>query len=220
MPLWIRGWSFPWCWIWEYLRPSQFNIISCLKFLYETSGTLQRWNIKRTHRGRINSYRNHFYPLPSMPTINVSSKSVLDPRGELMSISLTTTTYPNQFNAHGKESAPPLPEMEDYINEHGSYIMNTSSNPCSHETSPESIGLSNIATPKIFNPLILLVYKDFERVVVDTYVYHKYCKSHWHESWDRYTNVGVGGETTLPITAQFEGFPRTSFCAKTSTFGR
>ena len=44
------------------------------------------------------------------------------------------------------------PEKEDYINEHGSYIMNTSSNPCSHETSPESIGLSNIATHEIFNP--------------------------------------------------------------------
>ena len=35
---------------------------------------------------------------------------------------------------------------------------------------------------EIFNPLILFVHKDIERVVVDAYVYHKYCKSHWHES--------------------------------------
>ena len=74
------------------------------------------------------------------------------------------------------------PKKEDDIDEHGSYFMNTSSIPCSHEKSPKLIDLSNIATHKIFNPLILLVHKDFERVVVDAYVYHKYCKSRWHES--------------------------------------
>ena len=68
-------------------------------------------------------------------------------------------------------------EKEDDINEHGSYFMNTSSILSSHEKSPESIGLSNIATHEIFNPLILLVHKIFERVVVDVFIYHKYCKS-------------------------------------------
>ena len=68
-------------------------------------------------------------------------------------------------------------EKEDYINEHGSHFLNTSSNPCLHEKTPELIGISNIATHEIFNPLILPVHKDFERVVVDAYVYHKYCKS-------------------------------------------
>ena len=43
-------------------------------------------------------------------------------------------------------------EKEDDIDEHGSYFMNTSSNPCSHEKSPESIGLSNIATHKDLLP--------------------------------------------------------------------
>jgi hypothetical protein len=80
------------------------------------------------------------------------------------------------------EETPLELEKEDDINEHLSYFMNTSSNPCSHEKSTESIGLSNIATHKIFNPLILPVHKDFERVVVDAYVYHKYCKYRWHES--------------------------------------
>ena len=53
-------------------------------------------------------------------------------------------------------------QKEDDISEHGSYFMSTSSNPCLHEKSPESIDLSNVATHKIFNPLILLVYKNFE----------------------------------------------------------
>ena len=77
---------------------------------------------------------------------------------------------------------PPLElEKEDDIDGHGCYFMNISSNPYSHEKSPEPIGLS-IATHEIFNPLILPVPKDFERVVVDAYVFHKYWKSHWHES--------------------------------------
>ena len=76
------------------------------------------------------------------------------------------------------EETPLELEKKDGIDEHGSYFMNTSSNPCSHEKSPELISLSNIATHEIFNPLILLVHKDFERVVVDACVYHKYYRSH------------------------------------------
>ena len=73
-------------------------------------------------------------------------------------------------------------EQEDDVDKHGSYFMSTSSNPCSHEKSHELTGLSNIATHEILNPLMLLVHKIVERVVVDAYVYHKYCKSRWHES--------------------------------------
>ena len=88
-------------------------------------------------------------------------------------------------------------EKEDDIYEHGSYFMNTSSNPCSHEKSPELIGLSNMAAHEIFNPLILSVHKNFERVVVDAYVYHKYCRSRC-VNLEIDTKVGVGGETTSP----------------------
>ena len=80
------------------------------------------------------------------------------------------------------EETPLEIEKEDDIDEHESYFMSTSLNPCSHEKSPESIGLSNIATHEILNPLMLLVHKIFERMVVDAYVYHKYCKSCRHES--------------------------------------
>ena len=72
-------------------------------------------------------------------------------------------------------------EKEDFISEHGSYFMNTSSNPCSHEKSPESISLSNIATHEIFNPLILSVHKDFQKGGYRC-ICLSYCKSHWHES--------------------------------------
>ena len=68
-------------------------------------------------------------------------------------------------------------EKEDDINEHESYFLSTSSNQCSSEKTLESIGLPNIAAHEIFNPLILSVHKDFERVVVDMFVYHKYCRS-------------------------------------------
>ena len=69
----------------------------------------------------------------------------------------------NEYHRHGmmetmlspidihEESTLEL-EKEDYISEHGSYFINTSSNPCSHEKSPEIISLSNIATHEIFNP--------------------------------------------------------------------
>jgi hypothetical protein len=138
----------------------------------------------------------------------VQSKLGLNPNGELKSISLINMTHPsleealdeinprttnpweildnkmtNECHRHVMvetmflpidihEETPLEPEKEDDTDEHGSYFMSTSSNPCSHEKSLESIGLSNIATHEIFNPLVL------ERVVVDAYVYHKYCRSY------------------------------------------
>jgi hypothetical protein len=64
---------------------------------------------------------------------------------------------------------------EDDINECGNYSITISLKPCSYETAPNSIGLSNLTTFEISNPLILSSYKNFKRVVVD--VYHKYCRS-------------------------------------------
>ena len=126
----------------------------------------------------------------------VESKLGLDPNGKRKSTSLINMTHPSLEEALEKitsrvsnprkilqiqeETSLEL-EKEDDIDEHGSYFMNTSSNPCSHEKSPELISLSTIAH-EIFNPLILPVHKDFERMVVDAYVYHKYYKSRWHES--------------------------------------
>jgi hypothetical protein len=114
------------------------------------------------------------------------------------------------------EETPLELEKKNEINEHGSYIMN-SSNPCSYEKSPKSIDLS-IATHEIFNPLVLPIHKDYERVVVDAYVYHKYCGS-------RCVNLEIGtrrlvseGKPLHKLKAQLEGFARMSFCPKESTF--
>jgi hypothetical protein len=63
------------------------------------------------------------------------------------------------------EETPLELKKEDDTDEHGSYFMNTSSNSCSHEKSPASLGLSNIATHEIFNPLILSVPKNLEKVI-------------------------------------------------------
>ena len=65
---------------------------------------------------------------------------------------------------------------EDNINEHGIYSIPTLFTPCSYETSSQSIGLSNIATFEISNPLFLSIYKNFKGVVIDAYVYNKYCR--------------------------------------------
>ena len=123
----------------------------------------------------------------------VESKLDLDLNGELKSISLINITHPSLEEALVKinqrvtnpreildihEESPLEFEREDYINEHGSYFINTLSNPCSYDKFPESISLSNIATHEIFNTLILHVHKNFERVVVDANVYHEYCRSH------------------------------------------
>jgi len=66
---------------------------------------------------------------------------------------------------------------EDNINEHGIHFIATSFTPCSYATSSQSIGLSNITTFEISNPLFLSIYKKFKRTVVEAYIYNKYCRS-------------------------------------------
>ena len=50
-------------------------------------------------------------------------------------------------------------EKEDFISEHGSYFMNTSSNPCSHEKSPEPIGFPALPHTRSSTPLYFLFIK-------------------------------------------------------------
>jgi hypothetical protein len=130
------------------------------------------------------------------------------------------TMETNFFPVDIHEESPLELEKEDYvIDGHGSYIMSISSNSCSNEKSPELIGLST-TTHEIFNPLILSVPKDFERVVVDAYVYHKYCRSHC-------VNLEIGtqrlvseGKPLHQLEVQSKGFPRINFYPKASTFER
>jgi hypothetical protein len=85
------------------------------------------------------------------------------------------------------------PSMEEALDEANSRVT-TSLIPCSYETSPNSIGLSILPTFEISNPLTLSIYKNFKRVVIDAYVYHKYCRSHC------VLKVGVGGEPILKVS--------------------
>jgi hypothetical protein len=111
------------------------------------------------------------------------------------------------------EETPSELEKEDDINEHGSYIMNTSLNPHSYEKYLELIGLST-TTHEIFNPRILFVTKDFKRVVVDAYVYHKYYRSHSVNLEISTRRLVSEGKPLYQLEAQLEGFPRTSFVLK------
>jgi hypothetical protein len=116
-------------------------------------------------------------PSPSMPTLVVSSKSILNIRGEVMSIIAITMTYPNvaeDSNCHEKEK--PLSKVKDFIDEHGSYFITFPSIPCSYEKSPRSICNSAI-TCKIYNTFLLPTHKIFKKVVVDAFIYHEFCKS-------------------------------------------
>jgi hypothetical protein len=118
------------------------------------------------------------------------------------------------------EESPLEVEKEDYvIDRHGSYIMNISSNLCSNEKSTELIGLST-TTHEIFNPLILSIPKDFERVVVGVYVYHKYYKSRCVNLEINTRRLVLEGKPLHQLEVQLEGFPRISFYPKASTFER
>ena len=110
----------------------------------------------------------------------VESNPILDPRGELKMISQTTMTYPSleeDLECHEKESAHPLLEMEDPINEYGSYPLILSSSPCSFGKSPNSIFPSTTTKQEIYNSFALSVSKIFTIEVVDAFVYHKFSKS-------------------------------------------
>src|ERR687888_426192 len=90
-------------------------------------------------------------------------------------------TYPSleeDLKCQEKKSAHPLLEMENFINEHGSYPLILPSSPCSFKKSSKSVFLSATTTQEIYNPFTLRVFKIFIVEVVDAFVYNKFSKSH------------------------------------------
>ena len=69
-------------------------------------------------------------------------------------------------------------KKNDSTNEHEDSSFETPCISCSLLESPELITLSATRFYEDHNHLLVLVYKLFRRMVVDAYVYHKYCKSH------------------------------------------
>jgi hypothetical protein len=64
---------------------------------------------------------------------------------------------------------------KDSIDEHGSFTHDIPSRPCLYHASPESVMLSALSTHEGYNNLMVLSCKQFRRMVVDVYVYHKHC---------------------------------------------
>jgi hypothetical protein len=72
--------------------------------------------------------------------------------------------------------APTLETKEDPTHEHESLIFGNHHSSCSF-LSPKLIMLSTMCLYEDPNLLSILVHKLFRRMVVDAYVYNKYCKS-------------------------------------------
>jgi hypothetical protein len=68
-------------------------------------------------------------------------------------------------------------EREDSIDKHGSFFLGKSQEPCSYNTSPESDELNVTSKYKDHNHSKIFICKMFRRMVVDAFVYHKFCKS-------------------------------------------
>ena len=64
---------------------------------------------------------------------------------------------------------------KDSTNEHGSLTFDIPRKPCSFKATPESGMLSAPFTHEDYNHLMILFCKIFRRLVVDVYVYRKYC---------------------------------------------
>ena len=67
-------------------------------------------------------------------------------------------------------------KRRDSINEHGSFTFETFCISCSLSKSPEFISLSATHFYKDPNLLLILICKLFKRMVVDAFIYHKYCR--------------------------------------------
>jgi hypothetical protein len=67
-------------------------------------------------------------------------------------------------------------EGKDSTDEHRSFILEIPQEPCSFNASPQSGMVCASSTHEDCNHLKYLSCKIFKRLVVDAFVYHKYCK--------------------------------------------
>jgi hypothetical protein len=65
-------------------------------------------------------------------------------------------------------------DKKDSLDEHGSFILKTPQEPCSHNSFLESAALCAISTHKDYNHPKVLPCKMFKLMVVDAFVYHKH----------------------------------------------
>jgi len=67
---------------------------------------------------------------------------------------------------------------KDSTDEHETFSFKIPQDSCSLLESQEFISLKTMCSYKDPNHLSILVHKLFRRMVVDAFVYHKYCKTH------------------------------------------
>ena len=67
-------------------------------------------------------------------------------------------------------------EGKDSVDEHGSFILVITQEPCSFTASPESSTLCALSIHEDYNCHKVLSCKTFRRPVVDAYVYRKHCR--------------------------------------------
>jgi hypothetical protein len=69
-------------------------------------------------------------------------------------------------------------KRRDSVDNHESFTFETPHVSCSISKYPEFVSLSITCFYEGHNHLLILVYKLFKRMLMDAYIYHKYCKSH------------------------------------------
>jgi hypothetical protein len=75
------------------------------------------------------------------------------------------------------------PNKGGLVNEHGSFILEEPLDPCSPEKPPESIHCAK-STYESYSYPMPIDHNNIKKMVVDAFVYHKYCKSRsyfWHK---------------------------------------
>ena len=73
-------------------------------------------------------------------------------------------------------NSPDTLDNEYSTNEHENFSFELPQDSCSHLESPESVSLSIACFYNDLNNFSILIYQNFRRLVVDTFVYHKHCK--------------------------------------------
>ena len=117
---------------------------------------------------------SEFEPLPSGP-----EKVVLDYDRDSTMLSHDESLEMENIWATEFCEAPTLEFIEkDSVDEHGSFILVITQEPCSFTASPESSTLCALSIHEDYNCLKVLSCKTFRRLVVDAYVYRKHCRFH------------------------------------------
>jgi hypothetical protein len=121
---------------------------------------------------RSSSSLTKFEPLPAGPGYVVLNHD----RESTSSFHNESLEMENQWAMQFCEAPTLESEEKDSTNEHGSFTFDIPREPCSFNVTPESGMLSAPCTHEDYNRPKVLFCKIFRRLVVDVYVYRKYCR--------------------------------------------